>query len=252
MKEELSKYIILKTSTIKDALEKIDENKKGFLIVVDDSGTILGTLTDGDIRRAFLKNHTMNDSILGVFAKNYKYVDINGQMVDVVEIFKNNSIKFLPIIDEQKRFVNLITKRQMHALLLQDVRADLRYNFEQVDESIVDYEIYLRPWGFYKTTVLNEYFQAKIISVEPNAKLSLQSHNHREEHWIVVHGYGQVQIGESVKDVECGSSVFIPKGCKHRLINLSDTESLIISEIQIGSYLGEDDIVRYEDEYGRV
>ena len=88
--------------------------------------------------------------------------------------------------------------------------------------------------------------------MEPNKKLSLQSHNCREEYWIVVHGYGQVQIGDSIKNVECGSSLFIPKGCKHRLINLSKSESLIISEIQIGSYLGEDDIIRYEDEYGRV
>ena len=252
MRENLQAYTIFETATIRDALMRIDKNKKGFLIVINTVEEIQGTLTDGDIRRAFLKGYSIDDSISGVFTQKFTYVDVNDNMAVVVEIFKSNSIKFLPIINNRNQFVNLITKRQMHSLLLQDIRADLNYDFERIDENIIDYEVYLRPWGFYKTTVLNEYYQAKIISVEPNKKLSLQSHNHREEHWIVVHGFGQVQIGDSVKDIECGSSVFIPKGCKHRLINSSDTETLIISEIQIGSYLGEDDIVRYEDEYGRV
>ena len=252
MKNNLRMYIILENATIREALIRIDENKKGFLIVVNNDAEVQGTLTDGDIRRAFLKDYSMDDSISDIFTKKFKYVDVEGSMGDAVEMFKNNSIKFLPVVDDKKRIVNLVTKRQVHSLMLQDIRADLKYSFEQIDENLVDYEIYLRPWGFYKTTVLNEYFQAKIISVEPNKKLSLQSHNCREEYWIVVHGYGQVQIGDSIKNVECGSSLFIPKGCKHRLINLSKSESLIISEIQIGSYLGEDDIIRYEDEYGRV
>ena len=106
--------------------------------------------------------------------------------------------------------------------------------------------------GYYKTTVLNKYFQSKIISVKSHEKLSLQSHNHREEHWTVVHGRGTVQIDNSIINVYCGSSIFIPKGAKHRLMNIDDKESLIITEVQIGDYLGEDDIIRYEDLYGRV
>ena len=117
---------------------------------------------------------------------------------------------------------------------------------------VVDTEIFPRPWGFYKTTVLNDYYQSKVISVKPGGQLSLQSHNHREEHWIVVHGTGEVRLDESVLQVHTGSSVFIPKGAKHRLKNLDEKENLIISEVQIGDYLGEDDIIRYEDIYGRV
>lgn len=117
---------------------------------------------------------------------------------------------------------------------------------------MVDYEIFQRPWGFYKTTVLNDYFQSKVISVKPGQQLSLQSHNHREEHWIVAHGKGTVQIEQSEIRIESGSSLFIPKGTKHRLTNTDSSENLIITEVQIGDYLGEDDIVRYEDNYGRV
>ena len=146
----------------------------------------------------------------------------------------------------------LISISQLHALLLQDIHADLDYDFLSLDEQIVDYEIYQRPWGFYKTTVYNEYFQSKVINIYPKAQLSLQSHNHREEHWIVVHGTGMVQIGESIIDIKCGSSLFIPKCCKHRLINTDSKESLIITEVQLGDYLGEDDIIRYDDIYGRI
>ena len=128
----------------------------------------------------------------------------------------------------------------------------MRFNFFSLDTSILDSEIYPRPWGFYKTTVLNEYYQAKVITVKPGGQLSLQSHSHREEHWIVVHGNGTVQLDQSVIAVSCGSSVFIPKGAKHRLTNTSLKETLIVTEVQIGDYLGEDDIVRYEDRYGRA
>ena len=99
---------------------------------------------------------------------------------------------------------------------------------------------------------MNNYCQAKIICVYPKSQLSLQSHDHREEHWIVAHGEGQVQIGESYLDAKCGSVFFIPKGCKHRLTNTHESEYLILTELQIGDYFGEDDIHRYEDIYGRM
>lgn len=99
---------------------------------------------------------------------------------------------------------------------------------------------------------MNEYFQSKIISVNPKSQLSLQSHDHREEHWIVAHGKGTVQLDNSIVDVRCGSSIYIPRGCKHRLTNTDEKGNLIITEVQIGDYFGEDDIHRYEDNYGRV
>ena len=170
----------------------------------------------------------------------------------VTDLFKDEAIKFLPIVDSQGRLENIITKSQMHALLLQDIHADLTYDFQSLDTGVVDHEIFQRPWGFYKTTVLNDYYQGKVISVKPEAQLSLQSHEHREEHWIIVHGTGIVQLDDSQVHVSCGSNVFIPKGCRHRVTNTDKKENLIITEVQIGDYLGEDDIIRYEDIYGRV
>lgn len=244
-------YTVESTSSIISALKKIDSNKKGFVVVLS-KDRVVGTLTDGDIRRAFIAGRALTDNISKIYTQNYTVIhDVDG-LSKAIDLFKNTAIKFLPVIDEECKLVNVITKNQLHAVLLQDIHADLAYDFGTLDEGIVDYEIYQRPWGFYKTTVMNEYFQSKVISVNPKSQLSLQSHNHREEHWIVAHGNGTVQIDKTILNVTCGSSIFIPKGCKHRLTNTDDKESLIITEVQIGDYFGEDDIIRYEDIYGRV
>lgn len=250
--DNLKVFIVENNISIIDALQKIDQNKKGFLIVTDSNGAVLGTLTDGDVRRAFIKGFSVDDSIASIYTKTFKYLTLKDGIPGATELFKSESIKFLPVLDNEKKLLNIITKSQMHALLLQDIHAELDYDFLSLDEGIVDYEIFQRPWGFYKTTVMNDYFQSKVISVNPKSQLSLQSHNHREEHWIVAHGVGTVQLDQSVIEVKCGSSIFIPKGCKHRLTNTDDKESLIITEVQIGDYFGEDDIIRYEDIYGRV
>lgn len=193
-----------------------------------------------------------NASIINVYSKNCKSLKIDDLFGKMIDLFKNEAIKFLPIVDKDNTFVNLVTKEQMHALMLQDIHTNLSFEFSSLDENIVDYEIFQRPWGFYKTTVMNEYFQSKIISVNPKSQLSLQSHDHREEHWIVAHGKGTVQLDNSIVDVRCGSSIYIPRGCKHRLTNTDEKGNLIITEVQIGDYFGEDDIHRYEDNYGRV
>lgn len=250
--EKLKGFTVGENISVLEALQKINLNKKGFLIVTDSDGVVLGTLSDGDIRRAFIKGASVNDSITAVYTKAFKYLILKDGIPGAIECFKNESIKFLPVLGDKKKLLNIITKSQMHALLLQDIHADLNYDFLSLDEGIVDYEIFQRPWGFYKTIVMNDYFQSKVISVNPKSQLSLQSHNHREEHWIVAHGFGTVQLDQSVIEVKCGSSIFIPKGCKHRLTNTDERESLIITEVQIGDYFGEDDIIRYEDVYGRI
>jgi mannose-6-phosphate isomerase len=252
LRNKLKPFIIEYNKTVLEALKKIDQNKKGFLIVIGIDNSVAGVLTDGDIRRAFIKGKSINDAIKEIYIRSFKSLKPADGIAGAIELFKNEAIKFLPVIDDNGKLLNIITKSQMHALLLQDKHADLTFDFLTLDESIVDYEIYQRPWGFYKTTVMNDYFQSKVICVNPKSQLSLQSHNHREEHWIVAHGIGTVQVDQSVIDVKCGSSIFIPKGCKHRLTNTDVKESLIITEVQIGDYFGEDDIYRYEDIYGRT
>jgi mannose-1-phosphate guanylyltransferase/mannose-6-phosphate isomerase len=107
-----------------------------------------------------------------------------------------------------------------------------------------------RPWGWFESLTLGDCFQVKRICVKPGAVLSLQSHKHRSEHWIVVEGTAKVTINDKVKLVNEGQSVYVPLGAKHRMENLGKLPMVLI-EVQIGTYLGEDDIIRYEDVYAR-
>lgn len=108
-----------------------------------------------------------------------------------------------------------------------------------------------RPWGWFESLATGDGFQVKRIVVNPGQALSLQSHNHRAEHWIVVAGTAQVTIGgEFKKLVSANESVYVPLGAVHRLENPGETPVVLI-EVQTGDYLGEDDIIRYEDRYAR-
>ena len=108
-----------------------------------------------------------------------------------------------------------------------------------------------RPWGFYDSIDHGERFQVKRIVVTPGAQLSLQLHHHRAEHWVVVQGRGIVQIGDVEHETLPGQYRYIPLKEKHRLTNIGD-EELVLIEVQCGGYLGEDDIVRLADTYGRT
>lgn len=248
---DLSKYIITEEGTIIEALGTIDSNKQGFVIVVDKEKIVRGILTDGDIRRGFLAGTQISDKIDEVFMTSFEFVNITEKFDVIINKFKSEKVRFLPIVDDNMKLINIITKRQFHLLLIEDIDFDLHYNFMDLDESILDHEIYDKPWGFYKTTFLNPYVQAKIIKVYPGGELSLQKHMHREEHWVVIKGEGELILGASVKQLKAGDYIFIPKECKHKVTNLSKDQDLLISEIQLGDYFGEDDIIRYEDKYGR-
>jgi mannose-1-phosphate guanylyltransferase / mannose-6-phosphate isomerase len=116
-----------------------------------------------------------------------------------------------------------------------------------------------RPWGWYDSLDLGSNHQVKRIMVKPGASISLQTHEHRAEHWVIIKGEAQITLGTSsgaaqstaVKTYQRYDHVFIPKQCLHRLQNVSKTDVELI-EVQCGDYLGEDDIVRYEDVYGRI
>ncbi len=108
-----------------------------------------------------------------------------------------------------------------------------------------------RPWGWYQSLDMGARFQVKHLMVKPGAGLSLQSHEHRAEHWVVVSGTAKVTRGEEILTLAANQSTYLPAGTKHSLENPGDAPLRVI-EVQTGNYLGEDDIIRYEDRYGRV
>ena len=108
-----------------------------------------------------------------------------------------------------------------------------------------------KPWGSYQIIDQGENFVVKNIVVKPYCKLSLQSHKHRSEHWIIVEGRAEVTINDNITTLESNQSTFIPSKTKHRLANNYD-KNLILIEVWYGENLDEEDITRYEDIYNRV
>ena len=140
----------------------------------------------------------------------------------------------------------LVTKKESSQKVKDIVEKMKNMDFKEATQHKKIY----RPWGNYLSIADGVNWQVKIINVNPKASLSLQKHNYRTEHWVVVSGKALVEVGEENKILSKDESTYIPLGFKHRLSNPSD-EPLVLIEVQSGTYLGEDDIVRYEDNYGR-
>ena len=114
----------------------------------------------------------------------------------------------------------------------------------------IEHSKVFRPWGHYLSLVGKERWQVKLIYVKPNEELSLQMHHYRAEHWVVVNGTAKIELDGEIKILNENQSIYIPLGSKHRLSNPGEIPLTLI-EVQSGSYIGEDDIIRFDDKYGR-
>ncbi len=149
------------------------------------------------------------------------------------------------IASEDAIFVGKLSQSQKVGALAKKLKADTD------TRSLTEiHRTAYRPWGGYSLVVQGERFQVKRLFVNPGKKLSLQRHHHRSEHWVVVRGTAEVTVDGVVKVLSENQSIYLPLGCTHRLTNPGKI-LLELIEVQTGSYLGEDDIVRIEDEFGR-
>lgn len=132
----------------------------------------------------------------------------------------------------------------------QDVRHVVEALTQQKSKLVKEHVFEYRPWGYFEILKDTEFFKSKVIRVNPHAQLSYQSHAKREEHWTITRGAGEVVLNDQVIAVKAGMHIHIPLGAKHRMRNNTD-EMLEFVEVQLGTYFGEDDIVRYQDDYKR-
>ncbi|HEY1069281.1 mannose-1-phosphate guanylyltransferase/mannose-6-phosphate isomerase [Thermomonas sp.] len=183
--------------------------------------------------------------------------DGNAHHGDVVSIDSRNSYAYARRLVALVGVDDLVVVETDDAVLVarkdkvqqvKDVVARLKAG--QRSQAVLHREVH-RPWGSYDSVDVGERFQVKRIKVKPGARLSLQSHGQRAEHWIVVSGVARVTRDNDVFELFANQSTYIPIGAKHRLENPGN-EMLELVEVQSGDYLGEDDIVRYEDVYGRT
>jgi len=179
-----------------------------------------GTVTAIDCKDSYLRSEDGNTRLVGLGLSNLVAV----AMRDAV------------LVADKSRMQDV-------KLVVETLRAD---GVAQADT----YPRFHRPWGWYETLSLGRRFQVKQIMVKPGGVLSLQSHHHRSEHWVVVEGTAEVTIDDQTRLVTENESVYIPLGTRHRMSNPGKLPMYLI-EVQTGGYLGEDDIVRYDDIYNR-
>lgn len=174
-------------------------------------------------------------------------------LIDTADTYVNASAR--PVVTVGTKDLLIIDTPDALLVVAKDQAEQVKQAVEQAKAlgwpQAVTHRRVARPWGWYDSIDKDERFQVKRICVNPGASLSLQMHHHRAEHWVVVKGTAEVTNGDTVLLVAENESVFIPLGTKHRLRNPGRT-TLEIIEVQSGSYLGEDDIVRFEDTYGRI
>lgn len=252
---KLSSICCKHNESLINIIKKLEQNKKGFVILIDEQNMVKAVVTDGDIRRYIIKNYSnLNLDYPYIIEKNYYPICLSSSKFDFVklsQIFAGDKIKCIPIVDNDNKIINCITKNQFHISLLHNRFKNFNYNYEIFEKYTQDLDIMSRPWGFYKSILLTDIMQSKMIIISPNQAISLQKHRYREEHWIVLHGQGQIILESSHLNAYPGKYVFIPKGAKHRIVNTSTKNNLIFFELQMGDYFGEDDIIRYEDKYNR-
>jgi mannose-1-phosphate guanylyltransferase/mannose-1-phosphate guanylyltransferase/mannose-6-phosphate isomerase len=149
------------------------------------------------------------------------------------------------ILVDTKDALMLVKKGQS-----QDVRHVVEALTQQKSSLVKEHVYEYRPWGYFEILKDTANFKSKVIRVNPHSQISYQSHAKREEHWTITQGAGEVVLNDEVIPVKAGSHIHIPLGAKHRIRNTKD-DMLEFVEVQLGSYFGEDDIVRYQDDYQR-
>jgi mannose-1-phosphate guanylyltransferase len=197
------------------------------------SWTAIGELVDADANRNRVQGDTVLHDVSGC------YIRCGGRMVGAV------GVADLVIVDTPDALLVAHKDRAQDVKNLYGQLKALAHDAHKLHRTVH------RPWGTYTVVEEGPGFKIKRIEVKPGAKLSLQSHQHRSEHWVVVSGTASVMNGDRELTIACNESTFIPAGNRHRLANLTAVP-LVIIEVQSGSYLGEDDIVRFDDQYGRA
>lgn len=173
-----------------------------------------------DCKNSFLRSESINQEIVGIGLDNILAISMNDAVLVAHKDYSQKIKQVVSVLENKKRpQATLFPKDQ-------------------------------RPWGWFESLIIGDRFQVKRLYVYPDAAISLQSHNYRSEYWVVVEGTAKVTVDHKIQFITEGQSVYIPLGAVHRLEN-KNKKPVVLIEVQTGNYLGEDDIIRYEDLYSR-
>lgn len=237
--------------TLYDALERLHARPEKAVVIVDTVGRLAGVLDEAGLRAALLSAGTLDAPLSSLDLPRDPSVHVDTPFDEVVRTTLAAAATLVPVLDDHDRVVNAFTREHLHHLLAGDLPWDPRVDFTAIGGGERP-DAVTRPWGFYRSLLTTAFTQAKILSVAPGQELSLQKHFHREEYWTVVRGEGIFRLDDDRFTVRRGFTVHIPREAVHWIRNTHQSEALILVEVQVGDYFGEDDIVRLSDKYHRA
>ena len=236
--QRISKETFCECPNVSIDISIMEKTKKGIVIPLDAGWSDIGSWRSlWEISKKDKNGNSINGNVFSYLSKNCylrseKRLLVGIGIKDIIAVETSDAI--------------LISEKS-HSQKVKEIVKMLKENNIPEGES---HSKSYRPWGNYISIAQEERWQVKMIEVKPGGKLSLQMHHHRSEHWIIVEGRAKVEIENKVEYLTENQGTYIPLGQKHRLSNPGKIP-LILIEVQSGSYVGEDDIVRFEDEYGR-
>jgi len=186
------------------------------------------------------KNYIIGDNVHATNLKSSHVINQSNQLIVIDDISDLLIIATKDVIMIKQKNNNENIKNIVQNLKEQNISEATQQSFDH------------RPWGSYENILEKDNFKIKHITVNPKQELSYQSHNNRSEHWVIISGEAEIILNDKIIILKKDESIYIPKNTKHKIKNLSLVNNLMFIEIQCGNYFGEDDIIRYEDIYGRT
>ncbi len=236
--QRIDKKIFINCPNVSIDISVMEKTKEGIVIPLDAGWSDIGDWNS--VWENTKKDPNGNAKIGEILLKGTKNSYFRSENKLIVGLGVENLI----VIDTEDAL--LITKKNQ----CQDIKGIVNDLIEKGCNEAKENKKVFRPWGFYISYVEDNNWKVKLICVKAKQSLSLQKHKYRSEHWVVVSGKAKIEINNKIFNLSVNESTYIPIGSKHRLSN-PGSKPLILIEIQSGSYLGEDDIIRYEDNYGR-
>ena len=236
--QRLDKSSFNKCPNISIDVAVMEKTNKGVVLPLDAGWSDIGSwqavweISEKDNNGNFLKGNVMANDTKNSYLRSENKLLVALGIEDVIMVETNDAV---------------LVANKKYSQRIKDIVNELKR--KNIPEGQIHSKIY-RPWGYYLSVVGEDRWQVKLIHVKPNEKLSLQMHHHRAEHWVVVNGTAKVEVNGKIEILTENQSIYIPLGSKHRLSNPGKIPLTLI-EVQSGSYVGEDDIVRFEDKYGR-
>ena len=243
MTECISRICVESDCALSGLLEVFERESRRYALVVNGQRRLIGIVTEGDVRRYLIAGGRLSSKVSVVMTTNFVSVSAPADRGLVKEAFDASEVDILPVVNSSGQPLALVSREDFWGSI---VSGDSQRITEGYVSPIVPFSVVTRKWGYFFSIHKSDVCHSKILYLAPRASISLQYHHQREEHWVIISGRAEIICGDERIKAGPGDYIKIDVGVVHKLINSGEDE-LMVHELQLGSYFGDDDIVRLSE-----